>query len=142
MRRLRAAEGGFLTIWMLGLCFLLLGLGGVSLDLWHAFAARQQLEGIADAAALAGASGIDPVAAQKGQVALDQRDASRLAALSVAAQPDRSALVSWQPKVSNDKTEVTVVVYGHASLTLLRLFSGQADVVLHVSSSAAVRRTP
>lgn len=142
MSRLRGAEGGFLTIWLLGLCFLLLALGGVSLDLWHVFAARQELAGIADAAALAGASGLDQAAARGGTVVLDQPDAERLAALSVAAQPDRSALVSWRLSVSPDGQEVTVVADGRASLTLLRLLSGQAGVTFHVSSSAAVHRAP
>lgn len=142
MRRLRAAEGGFLAIWLLGVCFVLLALGGVSLDLWRVFAARQELAGIADAAALAGASGIDQAAARRGTVVLDQPDAERLAALSVAAQTDRSALVSWRLSVSPDGQEVTVVADGRASLTLLRLLAGRAGVTLQVTSSAAVHRTP
>ncbi|HEU5003223.1 MAG TPA: pilus assembly protein TadG-related protein [Actinomycetota bacterium] len=140
-RAIRAGEGGFLTIWMLGLCFLLLALGGVSVDLWHVFAARQQLEGIVDAAALAGASGISPPEAQQGVVRLDAAQVTRLVQASVAAQLDRSALVSCCV-VDLQGTEVTVSATGHASLTLLRLLSGQAQVTFDVSSTAAVHRSP
>ena len=59
--RLRGRDDrGFLTIWLLGLCLLLLVLGGVSLDLWRVFSERQALAGLADSAALAGAGGLDP----------------------------------------------------------------------------------
>ncbi|HMC08096.1 MAG TPA: pilus assembly protein TadG-related protein, partial [Actinomycetota bacterium] len=82
MRRPRP-DGGFLTIWMLGLCLLLLVLGGVSLDLWRAFSQRQALAGLADAAALAGASGIDRAAARRGVIRLDPAEATSLANRSI-----------------------------------------------------------
>ena len=82
MRRPRP-DGGFLTIWMLGLCLLLLVLGGASLDLWRAFSQRQALAGLADAAALAGASGIDRAAARRGVIRLDPAEATSLANRSI-----------------------------------------------------------
>ncbi|MGH9030897.1 MAG: pilus assembly protein TadG-related protein, partial [Acidimicrobiia bacterium] len=48
-----------MTVWMLGLCLMLLLLGGISLDLWRAFSERRALASAADAAAIAGASALD-----------------------------------------------------------------------------------
>ena len=139
-RRLRG-DRGFFTIWMLGLCILLLALGGVSVDLWHAFAQRQQLAGVADAAAVAGASGID--AGQyyaTGRVVLDPAVATTLAEQSVAAQQDASSLVGL-PAVSfpPDDSEITVTLNGKCSLFLLGFLTGQRQLTFHVSSSAAPR---
>ncbi len=55
----RGGEGGSITLWMLGLCMVVLFLGGISLDLWRVFTARRDLAGWVDGAAVAGASAID-----------------------------------------------------------------------------------
>jgi Flp pilus assembly protein TadG len=52
-------ERGWMTLWFLGLCVMLLFVGGLSLDLWHAFSERRSLAAAADAGARAGASMID-----------------------------------------------------------------------------------
>ena len=140
MRRPRP-DGGFLTIWMLGLCLLLLVLGGVSLDLWRAFSQRQALAGLADAAALAGASGIDRAAARRGVIRLDPAEATSLANRSIEGQADRGSLVSSNVTVSQDGSEVTVSADGRVLLTLLRLVSGQGPIAVHVSSTALARRS-
>jgi Flp pilus assembly protein TadG len=141
VRRLRC-DGGFLTIWMLGICLLLLALGGVSLDLWRAFSHRQALAGLADAAALAGASGIDEAAARAGVIRLDPAEAAALANRSIEGQPDRGSLVSSSMTVSQDGSQITVRADGLVSLTLLRLVSGQGPIPIHVSSTAQARRSP
>ena len=56
------AQRGTITLWLLGLCVLLLPLGGLGLDLGRAFATRRSLSAAADAAALAGAGAIDVAA--------------------------------------------------------------------------------
>lgn len=138
------SDAGFLTLWMVGLCILLLGLGGVSLDLWRVFSQRQALVGLTDAAAVAGASGIDQGAARTGVIRLDPALATNMAEASIAGQPDRGSLVnsSLSIVVSPDGSEITVSAEGRTSLTLLSLLSGQGAITFHVISSAAVRRSP
>jgi Flp pilus assembly protein TadG len=127
---------------MLGLCLLLLALGGVSLDLWRAFSQRQALAGMADAAALAGAAGIDRTAARVGVVRLDPAAATALARASIEGQADPGPLVSSEVTVSQDGSEVTVSADGRVELTLLGLLSGRGAIPLHVSSTALARRLP
>jgi len=127
---------------MLAVCLLLLVLGGVSLDLWRAFSQRQALAGLADAAALAGASGIDRAAARRGVIRLDPAEATSLANRSIEGQADRGSLVSSNVTVSQDGSEVTVSADGRVLLTLLRLVSGQGPIAVHVSSTALAGRSP
>ena len=139
--KLRREDRGFLTIWLLGLCLLLLVLGGVSLDLWRVFSERQALAGLADSASLAGAAGLDLDAARRGLVLLDPADATRRAQASIAGQADKGSLVVSSVKivVVQDPSEVTVSADGQVHLTLLRLLLGDRPVTLHVSSTAAAR---
>jgi len=137
----RRDDRGFLSIWLLGLCLLLLVLGGVSLDLWRVFSERQALAGLADSAALAGAGGLDLDTARRGLVRLDPADATGRARASIAAQPDRGSLVgaSVNIVVGQDRSEVTGSADGQVHLLLLRLLLGGRPVLLHVSSTAAAR---
>lgn len=52
-------ETGQITLWVLGLAVALLGLGGISVDLWRVMSERAELAVIADSAAVAGANGVD-----------------------------------------------------------------------------------
>ena len=52
-------ESGQITLWVLGLAVALLGLGGISVDLWRVMGERSELAVIADSAAVAGANGVD-----------------------------------------------------------------------------------
>ena len=138
---MKTNDRGFLTIWLLGLCLLLLVLGGVSLDLWRVFSERQALAGLADSASLAGAAGLDLDAARRGLILLDPTDAARRAQASIASQADKGSLVVSSVKivVVQDPSEVTVSADGQVHLTLLRLLLGDRPVTLHVSSTAAAR---
>lgn len=70
-------EAGTITLWMLGLCVVLLFLGGLSIDLWRAFSERRDLAGAVDSAAIAGASAIDAEHFRAtGEVVLDARGAA------------------------------------------------------------------
>jgi Flp pilus assembly protein TadG len=139
--RPRGDDRGFLTIWMLGLCLLLLVLGGVSLDLWRVFSERQALAGVVDSASLAGAAGLNLDAARRGFVQLDPAAADARARASIDGQVDKGSLVrsSVQIVVGQDRSEVTVTADGQVHLTLLRLLLGDRPVSLHVSSTAAAR---
>ena len=138
---MKTNDRGFLTIWLLGLCLLLLVLGGVSLDLWRVFSERQALAGLADSASLAGAAGLDLDASRRGLVVLDPSDAAGRARASIASQEDKGSLVVSSVKivVVQNPSEVTVSAAGQVHLTLLRLLLGDRPVTLHVSSTAAAR---
>ena len=139
--RLGRDDRGFLTIWLLGLCLLLLVLGGVSLDLWRVFSERQALAGLADSASLAGTAGLDLDAARRGLVRLDPADAAGRARASITAQADKGSLVvsSVDIVVAPDRSEVTVSADGRVHLLLLRLLLGDRPVSLQVRSTAAAR---
>lgn len=137
-------DRGFLTIWMLGLCVILLALGGLSVDLWHVFDQRQSLAGDADAAAVAGASGIDTTLAYRGTIALDKTTATELARQSLAAQPGAASLISSPPVITfNDPadTQITVSVTGSTRPFLLSLL-GVGSLTFHASSTATALRSP
>ena len=137
-RRVRD-ERGFLTIWLLGLCLILLVLGGVSLDLWRAFSDRQALAGVADAGALAGAAGLDVDALRQGGVLIDPAEAKRRVDAAVGGQSDNGGLVGWRLVIAPDRTSITVTANGVVHLTLLRLLLGDRPLSLHATSTATAR---
>ena len=114
-------EDGFFSLWVLGLCCVVLMIGGLSIDLWRAFSERRALAAIADSAAIAGASGIDVNAFRdSGQVVLDAvpgGTAWRLADANIAAQTDTrsfdDAVIDVTPEA------VTVTVNGTVAFSLL-----------------------
>lgn len=55
-------ERGSVTLWLLGMAVCVLFLGGLSLDLWRVYEARRELAGLADGAAVAGATQLDEAA--------------------------------------------------------------------------------
>src|SRR5262249_61898940 len=88
---------------MLGLCLMLLLLGGISLALWRAFSERRSLAAAADAAAVAGASALDEAAYRgSGAVRLVPADARRRALASLADQLDRRALRDTRVEATED----------------------------------------
>lgn len=138
-RRLRRCDGGFLTIWILGLCLLVLTIGGVSLDLWRVFSERQALAGLVDAAAVSGAAGVDSASARVGTVRLDAAEATRRAQASIDAQQDRGSLVSSSIVVSQGGSQITVEADGQVRLILLGLLVGDRPIGFHVQSTALAR---
>jgi Flp pilus assembly protein TadG len=127
------------VLWLLGVSTMLLMLGGLSIDLWHVFSERRALVGAADAAAYAGASGIDLDAYRRdGTVRLGPA-AEELARASLAGQGDLAALAGT-PAIAVAPERVTVVLEGRVELTLLRLLAPGTDALdLRVSASAEPR---
>src|SRR5437879_5810969 len=80
----RRTERGTVTLWVLGLCIALMFLGGLSLDLWRAVAVRREMSAMADAAATAGANGVDESALRAGVVQVDPERARGLASRTLA----------------------------------------------------------
>lgn len=65
-----------MTLWGIGLGVALLVFGALVVDVWRVFAERQELGGLADSAAIAGATAIDQdVFRATGEVILDVADA-------------------------------------------------------------------
>jgi Flp pilus assembly protein TadG len=130
-----SAERGTITLWILGLCVLLLPLGGLGLDLGRAFSARRSLGATADAAALAGAGALDIAAYRAdGSVRLDPTRAEARARRSVAEQLDADAVRAVRVHVETDT--ITVEVEGDVELTLLRLLRGAEPFTVTASATA------
>lgn len=133
-----AGEAGTAVVWMLGLLVLVLGLGGISLDLWRVFTERRGLAGIVDAAAVAGSSGIDETSLRGDTVALDPVRAEQLAWNNLNTQTDTGALTA--AAVTATPTEITVAADGAVHLTLLRILApDRSPVPIHVTATAEPR---
>jgi Flp pilus assembly protein TadG len=130
-----AGERGTITLWLLGLCLMLLLLGGISLDLWRAFSERRSLTSAADAAAVAGATALDTDAYRRtGVVQLVPAEAERRAIASLRDQLDKRAL--HDVHVSADTSTVTVEVHGEVEFTLLQLADPGGNLPISVRSTA------
>lgn len=135
-------ERGSITLWVLGLCMMMVFVGGISLDLWRAFSERRALAGVVDAAAVAGSNGIDVAYFREtSQLRLDPPLAERLAGDNVVAQSDTRALV--EADASATTGEVTVTAKGRVDFTLLRVFmAGEEPFTVTVRATADPRRSP
>ncbi len=130
-----------MTLWTVGMCVVLLFLGGLSLDLWRAFSERRALAGVADAAAVAGAGAVDVGALRVGgPVTLDPVAAERAALASAAAQADVRALTGVRAVAGPEG--VTVTVEGRVDLTLLDVLGDLGDLPVRVSASSGPRAGP
>ncbi|MDH4116430.1 MAG: pilus assembly protein TadG-related protein [Acidimicrobiia bacterium] len=131
-------ERGSTTLWTLGLALSLLMLGGISIDLWSALGAHRDLAGIADAAAVAAASGVDTERFRNdGVVRLDEGLAEGLALSLIAAQPNGADL-SAAPVVvvAADGQSVTVDLQRRVNLTLLRLLVADGSIVVGATATS------
>lgn len=137
-RRTTTDERGFFTIWVLGLCVLVLFLGGVSFDLWHGFAVRRALSSTVDGAAVAGASGVDLTKFKAdGTVSLDPNLVQQRVDDYLTAQLDASKLqLDGQPTVTVAGERVTVVAQTRFHYTLLRILVPAQAIEISVTGSA------
>lgn len=134
-------EGGSVVLWLLGLCVVLLFVGGLSLDLWRAFTERRALAVAVDAAAVAGASGIDVTAFRTtGTVVLDPSAAEALAAANLAAQSGLGAMTGVT--VSAVPAAITVEATGAVELTLTKVLLDAAPLTIRVTATAEPHRSP
>ncbi|HUH06477.1 MAG TPA: pilus assembly protein TadG-related protein [Egibacteraceae bacterium] len=115
-----SSESGTITLWMLGLCVALLFLGGVSLDLWRAASERRSVTGIVDAAAIAGASGIDEAHLRAtGELRLDPGRAQDFAVASLASHSE--SVIHPSVVVASDGSAITVAGSRDVPFTLLKV---------------------
>jgi len=123
-RHAQRRDRGSITLWCLGLCILILSIGAVTIDVWRTFSARRALASTADAAAQAGANGIDVVYFRAtGIVQLDPARAEQLANITIAHQQDTPGIISAEAVA--DTEHITVVVQGRVNLGLLGLFADE-----------------
>lgn len=136
------ADRGSVTLFVLGLCVLMLFVGGLALDLWRAFSERLALASAADAAAVAGASALDVDHYRRtGEARLDPALAEDRALDAIAAQADRRSLTGAAAAATAE--EVTVSATGRVDFTLLRIFlAGEDPFTVTVSATADPRRGP
>lgn len=129
-------EHGTVTLWVLGLCIALMFLGGLSLDLWRAVAVRREMSAMADAAATAGANGLDEPALRAGVVQLDDARARDLTVRTLGEYPRMPALDAARIDVAGNR--VTVTLRDHVDFSLLGIFMGgdHFDVDVHASAEA------
>lgn len=134
-------ECGFVTIWMLGLCILVIFFAGISLDLWHGFAERRQLAAITDSAAIAAASQIDLAAFRaKGSVrpTLDPVLARQRALAYTEKQAKDANITLTRVDVSftPQNQQVIVVAEQEISGTLTRIFMPGKKYLVSTTSTA------
>jgi hypothetical protein len=135
-------EAGFATpLLALVVALLVLGLGGVSIDLWRVLSAHQRLVAVTDSAAAAGAGGVDVedlYLRGDAEVVLDESAATQLACdylrrhLTVASCPGADVVITVEAG------GITVETRDEVSLSLLRLLLpiGGADGRVQVAASA------
>lgn len=151
MSRLRHEEGGFSApIMVLIMAMMVLFIGGISIDLWRIIADHREVSGLADGAAIAGATAVDIAAFEADPTAnpiLDPAAATQRACqymadhAGVAACPSATVTVDFAP----DLTAIEVSFQREVELTFLRIIEvGGADPIV-VYSDALVelqRGTP
>lgn len=138
----RRGQRGQVTFLGVGLALALLVVGGFSIDLWRVLATRRALADVADAAAAAGANGLDlPHYRTTGQLRLDPALAVALAADNLDGQ-ERLEARRGAPRIHAEPASVRVELDGEVELTLLRLLTLAEPVALTVSADAVPVRGP
>ena len=133
-------ERGTITLWVLGLCVALLFLAGLSLDLWRAVAARRELSAMADAAATAGANGLDESALRSGRADIDPVRARAIVTTTLEQFDRANALDAARIDVLDNYVGVTL--RDHVDFSLLSIFLGgdHFDVEVHAVATPSERQ--
>jgi Flp pilus assembly protein TadG len=135
----RDERGDAMVVFVVGLLLVILPLGGISVDLWHSISNERALQSAADAAAAAGAGGIDANAYRyQHRLALDPVLAAGRATASLAGQSGLPALSS-PPEISVAAQHITVILREDVHLTLLRIVAGDRPIRIVATASSAPR---
>ena len=134
-------EPGFVSIWVLYWSLAVLFLAGFAVDLWRGVAVRRSLVEQAEAAAAAGANGVDEeVFRATGQVVIDPALAEALAAQNLASQEEADLVEAVAVTVDPATQEVTVALSTTVDFTLVHVFlPGEEPLQVDVAASAAPR---
>lgn len=140
-----APEGGFATpVLTLVLAALILALAGMSVDLWRVASAHQRLVAATDAAAIAGAGGIDIEQLYLGVAeapVLDRDAATDLAcayltsnvSIPICPGPDAAVVVEAEAITVSTRMRVPLSL-----LRLLLLFEGRSEEIEVTATATAV----
>ncbi|MEM7337681.1 MAG: hypothetical protein AAF467_03470 [Actinomycetota bacterium] len=134
-------EAGNVSLWVLYWSLSVMFLAGFGLDLWRGVAVRRALLEQAEAAAAAGANGIDTeVFRTTGDVVLDPALATALASDNLAAQGEAALVEGATVTVDPATQEVTVTLTAEVDFTLIRVFlAGQRPLEVGVDATAGPR---
>ena len=135
-------EGGFFTIWVLGLCVMVMFVGGLSFDLWHSFSDKRELSSIVDGAAVAAASQIDLDAFRNDStsVKIDSPAARSAVQTYLARAQTETGLVLTNTSVNFVDGNVVVTASTTTQLTLTKLFLPSGDLPSTVTGVATPRQ--
>jgi hypothetical protein len=133
-------EHGFITLWVLGLSVAVLFLGGLGVDLWRAVAVRREVSAMADAAATAGANGLNESALRGGRLELDAERVRRLATSELAEYPGAARLDG--AAITTRGVQVTVVLREQVDFSLLGIFMPGDRFVVQARATAEPREVP
>jgi hypothetical protein len=140
MRGPAHGQHGMITLWVLGLAVAVLFLGGIGLDFWRAIAVRREVSVMADAAATAGANGLDEPALRTGLLALDDVRVRELVASELAQYPDAGKLRDSRVTIVDGRVTVTLSEDVHFSL--LGIFMGRGHFTVQARAVAQPEEIP
>jgi len=129
-----------ITLWVLGLAVAVLFLGGIGLDFWRAIAVRREVSVMADAAATAGANGVDESALRGGRLELDEPRVRQLVASELAEYPDARKLRDASVTIGDGQVVVTLREDVHFSL--LGIFMGRGHFTVQARAVAEPQEIP
>jgi len=137
----QSSERGSVSIWIIMWMLCILFIAGFGLDLWRGIAVRRSLAEQADAAASAGANGIDlDIFRDTGDVVVDPRLAEALAVENLSAQGEAGLIDDAVVSVDPATQEVSVTLSGTVEFTLIRIFmTGEPPLAVDVTATAAPR---
>ena len=140
MDRADRAERGMITLWVLGLAIAVLFLGGIGLDFWRAVAVRREVSVMADAAATAGANGLDEPALRGDELRLDEARVRQLVTAELAQYPEAQKLREQDVTVAGVRVSVTLREDVHFSL--IGIFMGKGHFTVQARATAEPREIP
>ena len=140
MRPHARGEHGMITLWVLGLSVAVLFLGGIGLDFWRAIAVRRQVSVMADAAATAGANGLDEAVLRGGGLQLDDARVRELVASELAEYPEARKLRVTNVTVIGQR--VVVALSEDVHFSLLGIFMGGGHFTVEAHAIAEPREIP
>lgn len=127
------SDRGAVTIWLLGFTIAVLFLGGIAVDLFRGFGRRQELAGMADSAAVAGATALDiPLFRSGGLVRLDPVLAEARAWDHLGAEAGFDDEITAFVAATED--EIVVELETTVEFTLMRLLYHGEPLLVHVGA--------
>ena len=133
-------QQGMITLWVLGLTIAVFFLGGIGVDFWRSIAVRREVSMMADAAATAGANGLDESVLRGGGLQLDEGRARQLVAAELAENPDAARLAGETVTVNG--AQVTVTLREQVNFSLLGLFMHGGKFVVQATATAQPQEVP